>query len=53
MPRAEVDNEGRTILGIKVLFGGTILVDGHLDSNSAYRAESVGVFTVTICLHFL
>ena len=36
-----------------MLFGGTILADGRLDLNSAYRAESAGVFTVTIFLHFL
>lgn len=28
-------------------------MDGLLDSNSAYRAESVGVLTVTIFLHLL
>ena len=28
-------------------------MDGRLDSNSAYRAEAVGIFTVTIVLHFL
>ena len=54
VPGVEIDNdEGRTILEIKVLFRGTILVDSRLDLNSTYRAESVGVFTVTIFLHFI
>ena len=53
VPREEADIDGRPISGVKILFGGTILVDGHLDLNSAYQAEVVGVFTVTIFLHFL
>ena len=35
------------------MFGGTILVDNRLDSNSAYQAKAVGIFTATIVLHFL
>ena len=53
VPRVEVNNDGHRFSGTKVLFGGTILVDSHLESNSAYQAESVGVFTKTIFLHFL
>ena len=53
VPRIEVEDEGRSILKIKVSFSGTILVDGRLDSDSAYKAESVGILTVTIFLHFL
>ena len=53
VPSAENDVGGRIVPRVKILFGGTILVDDHLDSNSAYRAGAVSVFTVTIALHFL
>ena len=52
-PCEECDNQGRVVPSVKVLFGSTILVDGRLDSNNAYRMEAVGIFTVTIILHFL
>ena len=50
---AEADIDGRIISNVKILFRVTILVHSRLDSNSAYQAEAVGVFTVTIVLHFL
>ena len=52
-PCEECGGQGRVVPCVKVLFRSTILVDGRLDSNSAYRAEAVGIFTVTIVLHFL
>ena len=52
-PSEEYDSDGRSVLCVKILFGGTILVDSHLDSNSAYLAEAVSIFTATIVLHFL
>ena len=45
-PSEECDSEGRIVPSVKILFG-------SLDSNSAYRAEAVSIFTVTIVLHFL
>ena len=53
VPSEEADVDSRIISSFKVLLKWTILIDGHLDSNSAYRAEAVGVFTVTIVLHFI
>ena len=47
-PCEECGGQGRVVPCVKVLFRSTILVDGRLDSNSAYRAEAVGIFTVTI-----
>ena len=52
-PSKEYDSDGRVVPSVKILFGGTILVDHRLDSNSAYRVEAVGIFTVTTVLHFL
>ena len=52
-PSKEYDGDGRVVPCVKILFGGTILMDHRLDSNSAYRVEAVGIFTVTTVLHFL
>ena len=52
-PSEEYDGDSRVVLCVKILLGDTIFAGGHLDSNSAYRAEAVSVFTVTIVLHFL
>ena len=45
MPSEEADGDSRIISRAKILFVGTVLVNGHLDSNSAYQAEAVGIFT--------
>ena len=52
-PSEEYDGDSRVVPCVKILLGDTIFAGGHLDSNSAYRAEAVSVFTVTIVLHFL
>ena len=47
------DNDGRVVPGATILFGSTILVDGHFDLNSLYQAEAVGGLTATILLYLL
>ena len=37
----------------KILFGGTILVDGSLEEMSSYRSEAMGTITTAIVLYLL
>ena len=38
---------------LKVIFGGTILVDDSLEEMSSYRSEAMGTLTTAIVLHLL
>ena len=38
---------------VKILFGGTILVDGNLEETSSYRSEAMRTITVAIFLYLL